>query len=234
MSLLPSYLPDDPLAAAQQKAGQKLSSLLPSYLTRPVVAAQQKLMSQNKTPVLVRPQRSIGGLYPDVTIEEKHTDDLEITEHPVEQGAAVHDHAFKKPEAVSIRSGVTDAKKSGGERPSQEFYDKLLELQAKREPFDIITGKRKYKNMLIKSLFALSDPENENCLIFTAECQEVIIVATQVTSVPPRAKQANPAKTGATGDKGQVQAQRTSALGSAAGGGSYSRAGGAAPGYGGG
>jgi hypothetical protein len=180
--------------------------------------SQPKLMSQNATPVMVRPQRSLGGLYADVTIEEKHTDELEITEHPVEQGAAVHDHAYKKPEIVTIRAGVTDAKQSGGERPSQEFYDKLLDLQAKREPFDIVTGKRKYTNMLIKSLSAYSDPDNENCLIFTAECQEVIIVTTQVTSVPPRAKQANPAKTGATEDKGQVQAQRTSMLQSGFGG----------------
>jgi len=35
------------------------------------------------------------SLTPQVTIEEVHHDDLEITEHPVERGAAIGDHAFK-------------------------------------------------------------------------------------------------------------------------------------------
>ena len=186
-------------------------------------------MSAQQETVMVRPQRSIGELIADVTVEEQHTDELEITEHPVEQGAAIHDHAYKKPMTVTIRGGVTDAKDGGdgSEQPSKEFYDKLVDLQAKREPFDIVTGKRKYKNMLIKSLSATSDADTENCLIFEAECQEVIIVATRVTSVPPRAKHKNPKKTGATEDKGQKQAVNDSALGNAAGGGRFQRQGGA-------
>ncbi|MDR2744570.1 MAG: hypothetical protein LBB66_05170 [Desulfovibrio sp.] len=90
--------------------------------------------------ILIRPHRGMGGLYPGVVIEESHEDALEITEHPVEQGAAVNDHAFKKPEQVTIRGGVSDAGEGSGDRPSVEFYEKLRELQAKREPFDIVTG----------------------------------------------------------------------------------------------
>lgn len=37
----------------------------------------------------------IGVLIPSVVVSEKHTDTLEITEHPVEVGAAVADHAYK-------------------------------------------------------------------------------------------------------------------------------------------
>lgn len=193
-------------------------------------------LSQSRTSVMVRPRRSLGGLYPDVVVEETHADELEITEHPVEQGAAIHDHAYKKPMTVSIRGGVSDSSPGRGENPSQEFYQQLVDLQAKREPFDIITGKRKYENMLIKSLSAVTAPDTENCLMFTAECQEVIIVHTQVAAVPPRKNHANPGKTGATSDKGQQQAQsRTSGINGAFGtkGQGYKRPGGAAPGYGG-
>lgn len=158
-------------------------------------------------PVLVRPRRSIGGLYPDVIVEESHEDSLQITEHPVEQGAAINDHAFKKPEVVTIRGGVSDSSAEGGEKPGQEFYEKLLELQKKREPFDIVTGKRQHKNMLLESLSVVTGPDTENCLLFTAGCREVILVKTQVTSVPPRKNHASPGKTGATDDKGQKQAQ---------------------------
>lgn len=163
-------------------------------------------------PVLVRPRRSIGGLYPQVVVEEAHEDSLEITEHPVEQGAEISDHAFKKQELVTIRGGVSDSSADGGEKPSQEFYEKLLELQKKREPFDIVTGKRQHKNMLIESLTVITDPDTENCLMFTAQCREVIIVKTEVTSVPPRKKHANPGKTGATTDAGQQQPQKRKSI----------------------
>ena len=159
-----------------------------------------------KETVMVRPNRGLGELYPDVVIEENHEDSLTITEHPVEQGAAVNDHAYVKPRVVTIRGGVTNAKEEGG-NPAKDFYDKLLDLQAKREPFDIITGKREYKNMLLESLTEITSEATENCLMFVAQCREVNIVATQVTSVPPRAQHQSPGKTGATEDKGQKQAQ---------------------------
>lgn len=157
-------------------------------------------------PVLIQPRRSIGGLYPDIVIEEQHEDSLQITEHPVEQGAAINDHAFKKPESVIIRGGVSDSSGLGG-NPAVEFYEKLLELQKKREPFDIVTGKRLHKNMLLESLTEMTGPGTENCLMFTASCREVIIVATQVASVPPAKNHAQPGKTAATVDKGQKQPQ---------------------------
>lgn len=170
-------------------------------------------MSSTKgEPVMVRPRRSIGGLYPNVVVEESHEDSLEITEHPVEQGAAINDHAFKKPEAVTIQGGVTDSSQSGGEKPSQEFYDKLLELQKKREPFDIVTGKRLHKNMLLESLTVVTGIDTENSLLFTAQCREVILVKTQVAAVPPRRNHANPGKTGGVEDKGQKQPEKRKSI----------------------
>lgn len=51
-----------------------------------------------------------GSLFiPDATIEEVHTDDLEITDHPVEQGTAISDHAFKRPSELVITAGWSDS-----------------------------------------------------------------------------------------------------------------------------
>lgn len=62
--------------------------------------------------VYIKPQR---GFYPkpneigstpeiaQVTIEEIHHDEMEITDHPVERGAAIGDHAYKRPAEVVIR-----------------------------------------------------------------------------------------------------------------------------------
>jgi hypothetical protein len=166
--------------------------------------------------VLIQPRRSIGELFPDVVIEESHEDGLEITEHPVEQGAAVNDHAYKKPETVTIRAGVSDSNSAGNDKAAQEYYDKLLDLQKRREPFDIVTRRRLHKNMLLESISVVTDANTENALIFTAECREVILVRTQVTSVPPRKHQANAAKTGATEDKGQKQPRKRQSMTKAA------------------
>lgn len=46
---------------------------------------------------------------PQATIEEVHHDELEITDHPVEQQAAITDHAFKRPAEVIITYGWSDS-----------------------------------------------------------------------------------------------------------------------------
>lgn len=177
--------------------------------------------------------RHLGGITFDVTVEESHEDTLEITEHPVEQGAAINDHAFIKPPTVTIRAGASDC--SGGDGSSRDLYERLLKLQAEREPFDIVTGKRLYTNMLLETLTTVTDVKTETSLLVSAVCRHVNIVSTQVASVPPRARHKNPGKTGATADKGQKQPIKQSAAQAGLGerGKGHTRPGGAAPGYGG-
>src|SRR5260363_275132 len=55
--------------------------------------------------VLIRARRCIGEIVPNVVIEEVHQDALTITEHPVEQGAAIADHAYVRPAEVVMRCG---------------------------------------------------------------------------------------------------------------------------------
>ena len=87
------------------------------------------------------------------------------------------------------------------------LYNALLALQNAREPFDIVTGKRKYSNMLLEKLTVTTTPDSEHALMVTAECREVIIVRTQVMAVPAEpGRHRNPAKTGGTANKGQKQA----------------------------
>lgn len=176
--------------------------------------------------------RHLGGITFDVVVEESHEDKLQITEHPVEQGAAVNDHAYVQPPTVTLRAGSSDCE--NGEGASREMYEKLLQLQAEREPFDIVTGKRLYSNMLLESLTTVTDAKTETTLLVSAVCRQVNIVSTQTVSVPPRARHKNPGKTGATADKGQKQPRQSinQALVGDKGKG-HTRSGGAAPGYGG-
>lgn len=170
--------------------------------------------------ILIRP-RSIGPFVAYCAVEEIHTDELEITHHPVEIGAAVADHAFKRPASVSIKTGWSNASfqalTSGGVdgflqaigNPSfiQDTYQKFLALQASRQPFDITTGKRQYSNMLINRLSVTTDQHTENILLMTVDCREVIMVSTQTVTVPDASKMKDPASNAPTTDAGVKQLQ---------------------------
>jgi len=159
-------------------------------------------------------KRGIQGLSGQLVIREKSTDDLTITEHPVEQGAQISDHAYKEPAEVTLEYGWSNSSISGalgavgglisGGDPNyvRATYAKLLALQASRKPFHVVTGKRTYKNMLAKSVGIVTDADTESALLATITCREVIIVETQSTAVPPRDVQANPAATASPTDTG--------------------------------
>jgi hypothetical protein len=148
------------------------------------------------------PKRAIGPFNAQITIEEVATDDLEITQHPVQQGASITDHAYMKPATVNIKFIY-----SSFDGPLYETYKKLLKLQADREPFDLVTGKRKYKNMLFKSLSQTNDAATENLLSISAQLQEVFITSVGIVSVPARSKQKKPGKTGKTENAGTKNAK---------------------------
>jgi hypothetical protein len=125
-------------------------------------------------------RRSIGDLFPHVTVEESHSDELAITDHPVEFGTPVTDHAFMQPYIVEIRCGWSDAtaQTSGY---VQAVYKAFLGLQASRVPFSISTGKRQYRSMLLRSLLVKTDPESEYTLMCVATAQQIVITNTQMT-----------------------------------------------------
>jgi hypothetical protein len=152
-------------------------------------------------------QRNIGGFVADVTIDERHDDQLTVTRNPVEQGAAITDHSFKEPAGLTVRVGYSNSSPQSLGDPNyvQDVYQNFLELQASRQPFDVITGKRAYANMLITRLVVMTDEKTENALMLTVEMREVILVTTQTVSVPSTGVMRAPGVTGATQLQGTVQ-----------------------------
>ncbi|AUO22526.1 phage baseplate protein [Pseudomonas sp. NC02] len=174
--------------------------------------------------ITIDPKRSIGSIVAHVTMEEVATDELQITEHPVELGANVTDHAFKKPADLVIRCGWSNASLggvlngvkglvsalTGGDAFGSDYvsgvYNQLLALQESRIPFDVSTGKRLYTNMLMRSLSQTTDEKSEYTLMVTAVFKQVLIVQTQATTLPPKDDQAQPESTAETADAGTKQA----------------------------
>lgn len=190
--------------------------------------------------LLVRPQR---GLFPalgqpiiaQITIEERHHDELQITEHPVEQGAEIADHAFKRPAEVVIRcawsnsfspslsnpssflSAASGAARSAGSilsgnNPDQmrAIYQNLLELQETRTLVDVYTGKRIYSDMILRALDVTTDVKSEQALFVTMTLKQIVIVSTDIVSVTglgDSSDQFSPQNTGATVNAGAQQLQ---------------------------
>lgn len=165
------------------------------------VAALEGLIS----PVLIRP-RSIGGFIADVTVEEHADDEVEITQIPVESGAAVTDHAYKRPARLTIRAGWSDSSFQSGGNPvfDQQVYDAFLRLQASLVPFQVITGKRIYNDMLARRVSQTTNESTENALMMTVECQQIIFVTTATVTVPPAAQQKTPQANAPVNPTGQV------------------------------
>lgn len=148
-----------------------------------------------------KPVRKIGSITVNVTITESTNDTLTITKQPVQQGASITDHAYKEPTIFQVQALFAD----NLNRSLSKVYQELLDLQSSRVPFDIVTPKRIYKQMLISSLGLTTDKKSENILSILMSFQEVIIVAVTTTTVP-RKKQKRPAKTGKTENVGKKSA----------------------------
>lgn len=163
--------------------------------------------------------RTIMGLFADVTVEEKHKDELKITEHPTEVGAPINDHAYKEAPEVSMKVGWSESagKLNGlvgdsflsGNTSLNIVYQTLIQLQESAVPLVISTGKRLYTNMLIKSLGCTTDLQNENVLMIDLTFKKINLVQTSETEVLVE-NQANPAETSGVSDGGTVQPKQAS------------------------
>lgn len=162
--------------------------------------------------------RKIGILVPSVVVSERHSDALEITEHPVEKptktGAGfVADHAFRRPSEVVMEVGfagggslldLLDTSKIGisaGMSP-REVYESLLKMQRDRELLDITTGKKKYGNMLLRVIDVTTDKHTEYVLSANLTFREMIITSTATVQVSDKKDMELGADTSATQNAG--------------------------------
>lgn len=181
-----------------------------------IAAAQLGLES-----IQIRPKRGIGQFKAQVVVREVHHDVLEITQHPVEMGASISDHAYKRPAELTIECGWSNSQTPKGfvagvlgaatatvqgvqslvtgNNVSQvrDIYAKLLALQETREPFDVYTGKRVYRNMVIQRLTTTTEKGTEQVLLVTVDLLQVLRVATQTVLInaPAANDQSNPKAT---------------------------------------
>lgn len=175
----------------------------------PLAALNDDLLN----PVIFR-SRFIATFVADVTVEETGSDDLEITEHPVEQGAAITDHSYKRPAELTVRCGYSNSSVSSQGNPNyvDQIYSQFLDLQATRKTFEVMTGKRLYTSMLIRRLTQTTDEKTENALALVVELKQIIIVSTQTVTVPDSTVMKTPQVNAPVQDLGTQAAQPSAVI----------------------
>lgn len=149
------------------------------------------IVEEEKEPILVLTK--IGGFIFDAVLDLRHQSTLTITEHPVETGATISDHAFINPRQLTIQIGMSDVahdiigdKFSQGNSRSITAYQELKNLQISRMPFQVITRLDTYDNMLIKRMDTADDYTTRWGLKVVIELIEIYIAIVQTVKVSAR------------------------------------------------
>lgn len=135
------------------------------------------------TTMIVSP--TYGRFIFDAVFSTDHSANATVTQHPVQSGASISDHAYMEPDEVSVEIGMTDtaASVSGGASHSVNAYTQLRAIMELREPFTLITRLKTYRNMLITSISAPDDYRTMNALRASIVFQQVNVVSVSTVTV---------------------------------------------------
>lgn len=152
----------------------------------------------------IEPLDGGDAIVPDVTISEVHDDEVTVTQHPVDTGAAISDHAIVQPASVTCVFGWSDSSRAlnsaldgsilKGMQTSKDVYDRLVELKNQRSLLRLSTGKRKYPSVVITKLKVSTTVDTESAAIIEVTFQEVFLVEAKTVSLAA-IRQKSPRKT---------------------------------------
>lgn len=135
------------------------------------------------TTMIVSP--SYGRFVFDAVFGTDHSANLTVTQHPVQSGASISDHAYMEPDEVSIEIGMSDAAigAPGGDGRSVNAFTQLRAIMEKREPVTLVTRLKTYPNMLITSMSAPDDYKTMHALRASIYFQQINIVSVSTVTV---------------------------------------------------
>lgn len=116
-------------------------------------------------------QTNLNGYYFDAYITITHSSSLNVTEHKVESGGVIADHAYLMPREVQMQIAVSDATvdpfsqfAGSGSSRSINAYKLLQQLQRDRVPITVYTKFDIYQNCLIKELSTEDNANNAEAM----------------------------------------------------------------------
>ena len=137
---------------------------------------------------------NIGGYFFDAVFSVDTEHSLTVTQHPVQTGANISDHAFVNPIRMTMQIGVSDAMayRAGanyggdGGTKSVQAYRLLCKLQELRIPMQVVTRLNTYQNMLIESIDVSDDVSTLCALKATVNLVQVLVVNVGTEKVSAR------------------------------------------------
>lgn len=140
----------------------------------------------------------------DAILSVDHGQELRATDHPIQNGASLTDHAYLLPAEVSLEIGMSDAMDSyvagqwtGADTKSISAYRTLQIIQSLRTPIVVTTRLRTYQNMLIRNIRVHDDVRSFHGLRATVNFREILLgTVTSTLTISARPNQSQDSSLG--------------------------------------
>ena len=141
-----------------------------------------------------RIKNAVGYLQLEVTIEEIHSFENDVTQNPVEEGEPTTDHVISLPDVVRMKGlsstapiseGLLNLVKTGTASLVQDDFDALYKLKEEHILVAIITPMKVYEDMIVRSIDFPRSPGDGESVQYTIECVHVRQVLSKTTELPP-------------------------------------------------
>lgn len=119
----------------------------------------------------------IGSVELDVTLREEHKYSSKVTTFPIEEGSTLSDHIINLPTVLILEGVVTDSPLTifPSFNRSISAFNTLISLHRQRLPITVVTGLKRYENMVITNLDIPRTVETGQSLTFIVEMQQIIL-----------------------------------------------------------
>ena len=124
-----------------------------------------------------------GQFFFDAVFSTEHRSNVTVTEHPVQVGAPISDHAYQEPDEVTLEIGMSDVMTGVGSDHSVNAYNTLRQIMSLREPVKLVTRLWTYQNMVLTSISAPDDQTTMYGLKATIMFKSVNIVSVSIIKV---------------------------------------------------
>lgn len=138
----------------------------------------------------------------DAVLMLEHTQEIELTKHPVQSGANISDHAFIQPARLGLDIAMSDAMQSytigqWASAPSKgvSAYQTMLALELSRTPVTVKTRLNTYTNMVIIGIHSRDENKTNHGLRASITFEQVFMGSTNTQN----ASSARPQDTNSTG-----------------------------------
>lgn len=126
-----------------------------------------------------------GDIVFDAVFRANHDFTVVATEHPIQSGASITDHAYIEPEKVTLSVGMSDVMGDTDGR-SADMFKQLKDMMRLREPVTIVTRFGSYTDMLLVQLTVPDEHLIMTGLKAELTFQHIEIVTAQIVKVQAR------------------------------------------------